>query len=192
MKDLDIDPKQKAILEAAWTAFATYGYRKTSMDDIARGAGMSRAAVYLQYRNKDDIFQTLVRYCYDMCAAALSEALSRGGAVSDVLEAAFLAQSEIVVKPMLSSAHGMELLEAGTTTSSEAVHEGEAKLREIYVGWLNRLADEGAATLPGSAEDTAALITSSLKGAKMTARSYEDYCRSAKLLAVLLGTGITK
>ncbi|MEM7319164.1 MAG: TetR family transcriptional regulator, partial [Pseudomonadota bacterium] len=37
MKDEIEDPKQKAILEAAWTAFATYGFRKTSMDDIARG-----------------------------------------------------------------------------------------------------------------------------------------------------------
>ncbi|XHE56708.1 TetR/AcrR family transcriptional regulator [Phaeobacter sp. BS34] len=36
------DPKQRAILEAAWGGFATYGYRKTSMDDIARRAGMSR------------------------------------------------------------------------------------------------------------------------------------------------------
>ncbi|WP_372571339.1 TetR/AcrR family transcriptional regulator [Ruegeria jejuensis] len=192
MKDLDIDPKQKAILEAAWSAFASYGYRKTSMDDIARGANMSRAAVYLHYRNKDHIFQTLVRFCYDMCTAALSEALSRDGAVSDVLEAAFLAQGEIIVKPMLSSAHGMELLEAGNTTSSEMVHDGEARLREIYASWLTQRVDAGGATLPGSAEDTAALITSSLKGAKVTAGSYEDYCRSAKLLASVLGAGIAR
>ncbi|MEX0350373.1 MAG: TetR/AcrR family transcriptional regulator [Paracoccaceae bacterium] len=192
MKNLDIDPKRKTILEAAWTAFATYGYRKTSMDDIARAAGMSRAAVYLHYRNKEDIFQTLVRYCYEMCTIALTEALSRDGTVSEVLEAGFFAQGEIVVKPMLASAHGMELLEAGTTTSSEMVQEGEAKLRAVYTDWLNRLVDAGSATLPGPAEDTAALITSSLKGAKVTAGSYEDYCRSARTLAAVLGAAVEK
>ncbi|WP_372577340.1 TetR/AcrR family transcriptional regulator [Ruegeria hyattellae] len=190
MKDLDLDTKQKAILDAAWTAFATYGFRKTSMDDIARGAGMSRAALYLHYRNKDDIFQTLVRHCYDKCSAALAAALNQDGAVPEVLETAVLAQGEIVVRPMLSSAHGMELMEAGTTTSSEMVHEGEARLRKIYADWLARHEKAGDVTLPGSAEEMAALITSSLKGAKVTAGSYDDYCQSVRMLAAVFGAGI--
>ncbi|MCL6285289.1 TetR/AcrR family transcriptional regulator [Ruegeria sp. 2012CJ41-6] len=192
MKDLDLDPKQKAILDAAWTAFATYGFRKTSMDDIARGAGMSRAALYLHYRNKDDIFQTLVRHCYDKCSAALAAALTRDGPVPEVLEAAILAQGEIVVRPMLSSAHGMELMEAGTSSSSKLVHDGEARLRKIYADWLAHHVKAGAVTLPGSTEEMAALITSSLKGAKATAGSYDDYCRSVKMLAAVFGAGIAR
>ena len=55
--------RQDAILDAAFHAFATYGYRRTAMDDIARGAGMSRTALYLHYRNKEDIFRSLaLRY----------------------------------------------------------------------------------------------------------------------------------
>ena len=66
-----IDPKQQAILEAAWMAFSTYGFRKTSMDDIAKGAGMSRPALYLHFKNKDAIFRALVTAYYGNAAAEL-------------------------------------------------------------------------------------------------------------------------
>ena len=65
MKDLSSDPKQHAILLSAWQAFATYGFRKTSMDDIARGANMSRPAVYLHFKGKEEIFRSLVQSYYD-------------------------------------------------------------------------------------------------------------------------------
>ena len=38
MTDLIDDTRQKAILTSAFQAFSAYGFRKTSMDDIARGA----------------------------------------------------------------------------------------------------------------------------------------------------------
>ena len=60
MSDVTLDDKQSVILTAAWAAFASYGYRKTSMDDIAKGAGMSRPALYMHFKNKEDILRSLV------------------------------------------------------------------------------------------------------------------------------------
>ncbi len=53
------------------------------MEDIARGAGMSRPALYLHYRNKDDIYRHLVRQHYDGAVAAVESALAGGGPVPD-------------------------------------------------------------------------------------------------------------
>lgn len=192
MKDANIDPKQKAILDAAWSAFATYGYRKTSMDDIARGAGMSRAALYLHYRNKEDIFRSLVQFCYDMVSDTLAEVLAQEGPVGEVLENAFIAQGEIMVAPMLNSAHGMELLDAGTTTAADLVDEGEARLRAIYAEWLSALAAEGRITLPRPTDETAELFTSAHKGAKVTSKTYEDYRKKVTLFAAVLGEGLSR
>ena len=49
--------KRGTILAAAFEVFMSYGFRKTSMDDIARAAGMSRPALYQVFRNKTEIFR---------------------------------------------------------------------------------------------------------------------------------------
>jgi AcrR family transcriptional regulator len=49
--------KRGTILAAAFDVFINYGFRKTSMDDIARAAGMSRPALYQVFRNKTEIFR---------------------------------------------------------------------------------------------------------------------------------------
>lgn len=57
----DIDPddprgrRRLQILEAASELFATHGYRKTSMNDIADRAGLARATVYLHFPAKSDV-----------------------------------------------------------------------------------------------------------------------------------------
>ena len=44
------------ILEAAEECFARYGFRKTSMEDIAREAGLSRRSVYRHFPDKSALF----------------------------------------------------------------------------------------------------------------------------------------
>ena len=51
--------RRDAILDAAMTAFFTRGFEKTSMDDIAKGAGLSRSLLYVYFRDKDDIHMGL-------------------------------------------------------------------------------------------------------------------------------------
>ena len=41
------DSRREALLEAAVGVFARYGFRKTSMDEVARAAGVSRQGLYL-------------------------------------------------------------------------------------------------------------------------------------------------
>lgn len=190
MKDLGTDPKQKAILKSAWTAFATYGFRKTSMDDIARGAGMSRPALYLHYRNKEDIFRSLAQYYYDDAAECVAEALSCEGPVAEVLAGAFKAQGGGIVEAMLTSPHGMELLDAGTTTAPDIAQDGEARLRGLYADWLAAQAEAGRVHLPGPPDAVAATMTAALKGIKSSAPGYVEYQQRVAQLAKLIGGGL--
>jgi AcrR family transcriptional regulator len=48
------------VLETALTVFTRYGFRKTSIEDIAKAAGISRQGIYFHFRNKDEIFRVLV------------------------------------------------------------------------------------------------------------------------------------
>ena len=48
--------RRRAILDAALSCFVQFGYAKTSLDDIARRANLSRPLLYRKFRNKEDIF----------------------------------------------------------------------------------------------------------------------------------------
>ena len=46
---------RERLLAAATDLFGRYGYRKTSVDEVARNAGVAKGTVYLYYRNKAEL-----------------------------------------------------------------------------------------------------------------------------------------
>lgn len=52
--------RETRILDAASDLFVRYGYDKTTVDDIARDAGVSKGAIYLHFKGKDALFEGLL------------------------------------------------------------------------------------------------------------------------------------
>lgn len=52
----DAAARRLTILQAARWCFLNFGFAKTSLDDIARRAGISRTLLYKTFKNKEDIF----------------------------------------------------------------------------------------------------------------------------------------
>lgn len=52
--------RAERILDAAAALMARYGYDKTTVDDIAREAGISKGAIYLHYKGKEALFDALL------------------------------------------------------------------------------------------------------------------------------------
>lgn len=50
-----LDPLRDTILEAADRMFLRYGYRKTTIEDIAREAGIGKGSVYLHFQSKEEL-----------------------------------------------------------------------------------------------------------------------------------------
>src|ERR1035438_6630869 len=60
------DPQRRAaIIEAAWSCFLQHGYAKTSLEDVARRAGLSRPLIYLQFANKQELFGCAIEKMMD-------------------------------------------------------------------------------------------------------------------------------
>lgn len=177
--------RQDGILDAAFHAFATYGYRRTSMEDIARGAGMSRTALYLHYRNKEDIFRSLAVRYFDEALRDMAAALERHGRDAEAaLLAAFVAKDGKFMEAVLTTAHGEELMDAGFSVTGDLAAAGEARMVEVLAGWLaRRKLPDGI----GSPAEVAQAIMAAVKGLKMQARSLEEYragqARLARLFA---------
>ncbi|QEI06375.1 TetR/AcrR family transcriptional regulator [Pigmentiphaga aceris] len=65
------------IMESAVGVFLRYGYRKTSMDDLARAAGISRQGLYLHFPSKDELFTQAATWFAQQGLAAMQAALAR-------------------------------------------------------------------------------------------------------------------
>ena len=59
LKETDTALRQAKVLGAARWCFLNFGFVKTSLEDIARRAGLSRTLLYRLYRDKEAIYQAV-------------------------------------------------------------------------------------------------------------------------------------
>lgn len=55
------EEKRKALLQAASDALMEYGAHKTTLDDIARRAGLAKTSLYYYFRNKNEIVRAIIK-----------------------------------------------------------------------------------------------------------------------------------
>ena len=73
IKNFDIEERKKDILDASLHCFLNFGYAKTSMDDVAKKAGISRPLIYLKFKNKEDLLIGLFDHLMEEPLAIASE-----------------------------------------------------------------------------------------------------------------------
>ncbi|MGW8885981.1 TetR/AcrR family transcriptional regulator [Streptomyces sp. NPDC055749] len=153
------DEKVTAILAAAYTCFTRHGVRRTTMDDIAREAGMSRPAVYHYVHNKEDAFRRLVERLLadtlETARTAARHATPLGGRLSAALGCKLGLVSKVWAD---SPAHAPELLGPDTRLSADMI-------RTFDGGMLDLLAGEIAAEHPGvDAREVAEILLALTRG----------------------------
>lgn len=69
------DARRARLLDAALLVFLRYGFRKASMDDIARAAQLSRQGLYLHFNSKEELLRATIEYALDSSLAAAHASL---------------------------------------------------------------------------------------------------------------------
>jgi TetR/AcrR family transcriptional regulator of autoinduction and epiphytic fitness len=64
------DRKREDIIKAAIKEFDTHGFQKTSMDQIAKTANVSKRTVYNHFPSKDTLFTEITAMMWQQCLAA--------------------------------------------------------------------------------------------------------------------------
>ena len=75
--------RQERVLSVALEVFGRYGFRKTSMDEVARSADISRQGLYLYFASKEALFRAAVRQELDTALGDASRCLDEEGAALD-------------------------------------------------------------------------------------------------------------
>jgi len=79
------EAKRQRILDAATNVFVQRGYKDTSIDDIARVAGVAKGTVYLACESKADLFYQVVHRDLKAWAAAISRFVDPRMAASEII-----------------------------------------------------------------------------------------------------------
>jgi TetR/AcrR family transcriptional regulator of autoinduction and epiphytic fitness len=96
--------RQEQVLSVALEVFGRYGFRKTSMDEVARSADISRQGLYLYFASKEELFRAAVRHELDTALTEASRCLDEETvALEDRVVAALDAWMGRFVGSMLAS-----------------------------------------------------------------------------------------
>jgi AcrR family transcriptional regulator len=68
------EKRREAILAAALDEFSSCGFAAARLDDVARRAGVAKGTIYLHFRDKETLFQEIVRSELSPVVAALEAA----------------------------------------------------------------------------------------------------------------------
>lgn len=128
--------RRSAVLEAAHGVFLRYGFKKTSMDDLARAAGLSRQGLYLHFETKEALFRSAFEHLLVQLEAGARAALARAGSLEDRLVAAFEANHGHVFAS--KSDHLDELLGTATALIGTRFEDAERAFTALIADALSR------------------------------------------------------
>src|SRR6478736_6104517 len=79
--------RRGAIIEAAMDEFIARGFAATRLDDVARRAGVAKGTIYLHFKDKESMFEELIRTAIVPLVMRLSSSPPQPGAsVRDMVE----------------------------------------------------------------------------------------------------------
>ncbi|MFF9100849.1 TetR/AcrR family transcriptional regulator [Streptomyces rubrogriseus] len=70
--------RRTMVLESAMATFARFGYRKASMEEVARAAHISRPGLYFLFSSKESLFRAAVTQALHRDITAAEQALADG------------------------------------------------------------------------------------------------------------------
>ena len=80
--------RRDQILDAAGRTFGRYGFRKTTVGDIVRDAGVARATVYKYFSTKDEMFRAVIEREVEDIVATVRVAVEAESTTRERLRAA--------------------------------------------------------------------------------------------------------
>ena len=177
------DARQLAVLDAAVSVFARYGFRKASMDEVARAAGVSRQGLYLQFANKEELFRKAVEHSLNNQLHAAVAALSRR---QDSLEIRLIAACDAWSGRFVGSlgSDAADLMCASTSLAGATLTHYETQFELAVTRAIADSPLDGFCTMEGLCPaDLARALHATARGLKQSSASREEFVKSMTVAA---------
>jgi AcrR family transcriptional regulator len=168
------DDKKNKILAAALSVFLRYGFRRVTMNDIAEAAGVSRAALYLLFKDKEDIFVGVFLQWVDATVAAIESEMNATGTPKKKLELAFEIWAVRPFEMVMASQEAKELVDCSFDFAQPALRQGYDKFEAAIAPVLSSLAARQKTKANMAPEKVAHVLASAVRGFKQTATTPDE------------------
>jgi AcrR family transcriptional regulator len=182
--------RREKMLDAAIGVFLRYGFKKTSMDDVAGAAGFSRQALYLNFKTKEQLFEAALEH---LVSRSLAEARALAANEEIGAEDRILAIFESLHRETLenaSRANASELVDVARSAGADFISELERGFAGIVADVLNQA---GIAARWQSTSITANHLAKHLfaaaSGIKASADNLTAYRAQMRLAIRIIGQG---
>src|ERR1700750_2141639 len=133
-------PPQDRLLDAAMRVFRRHGFRRSSIEQAAEEAGLTRQALYHHFASKEALFRAAIERLYEQAlaaeVAAAKAAEETGAGLSDIVIAEIGARLGALFAALEASPH-----------LDEWFSEHLAQARDLYQAYSARFGAEVAATI---------------------------------------------
>ena len=182
-KSQNADARQIAVLDAAVGVFARYGFRKTSMDEVAQAAGVSRQGLYLQFANKEELFRKALKHSL---AGQLNAAVTALSSRRDSLELRLIAGCDAWSGRFVGSVgvDAADLMCASTSLAGSTLSHYE---RQFELALTRAIADSPLGDFCTTAglcpADLARTLHATARGLKHRSASREEFVKGMTVAA---------
>jgi len=155
--------------------FAQYGFKKTSMEDIARAAGLSRQSIYNRFGSKDAVFEWAVATFITDMLQDVTDILNSAGADPLVLLAKVYDVWVGSQFPLwCGTSHGAEIMDLSIVVANRSSLDLEGGFAKVVSRFL---LDRSLASAPATADNKAFVLSLASKGLLSEAKSAEVFSR---------------
>lgn len=170
--------RKVAVLESALATFSRFGYRKTSMDDVALAAHISRPGLYFLFSSKQALFRAAVEHALERDLAIIGRELAD---TDRPLEARLIAAFDRWGGPYIGPLTGEGIADGDPALLGEVRDTAPRRFEELITAALADPADRQAVSRAQT------LISASI-GIKHQVTTRQDYLdRLAIAATVILG-----
>jgi AcrR family transcriptional regulator len=162
--------KRDRVLSAARNTFLRYGYKRVTMNDIAEAAGISRPSLYLVFGSKEEIFKGVYEHWVKENLAEIEGKIAPLKTADEKLRAAFELWTVRPFEMVLASSEVAELLECTFGFAQDSVKQGYRSFEKLLVPILKSHIMFQTSKIKISAEKTAHVLSSSVRGFKISAK----------------------
>lgn len=172
-----IDPKICTLLDAAVGVFARFGFRKASMDDVARAAGVSRQGLYLSFASKEELFRRALTHSLRTQLAAATAASSRA---ADSLETRLIGACVEWSGRFVGSlgADASDLMCASTSLAGATLTEYESQFEAALARAIDASPMAQACAAAGlETADLARALHATARGLKQSCKTQDEFIK---------------
>jgi len=188
------EAKRVAILDAALKLFGQYGYRRTSIDDIAREAEIAKGTVYLSFKSKEEIFRALSESLIERTEDAARVARASSGTIETRLLAVLEAKFGFLFETVFRSAHAAELMDSKNRLSADLfAQSGRRYMKELreMIDEASRAGELEPARLDLDSDDLAQMLVAAAHGIESSATSPARYHRMLREIVRVIVAGVS-